>query len=147
MRVGQQLISHLRLARALQVLVVQPRQRSGASAGGLGSLSLGVPVSIYDLFVVPPSLVSAAILVAVIRANKDDLPTLIRALMGKGGDDGPTPPQLPKPLASSRHAADPPTRGPAGLPSIPLHLFRPNQWLSATGFYLAICDRKRYVSL
>jgi hypothetical protein len=46
----------------------------------------------------PRFLFGVAVIVAVLRANRDDLPALIRALMGRGrgDDDGPTPPSLPK---------------------------------------------------
>ena len=52
---------------------------------------------------VPPSLVGVAAVLAVIRANKDDLPEIVRALMRMGprGDEGScgrrkTPPSLPR---------------------------------------------------
>jgi len=60
-------------------------------------------VPIYALFVVPPSLVGLAAVLAVIRANKDDLPDIVRALMRVGphddkrdDDSGNDPPSLPK---------------------------------------------------
>lgn len=57
-------------------------------------------VPIYVLFAVPPSLVGVAAVLAVIRANKDDLPDIVRALMRVGprdDDSGKSPPSLPKP--------------------------------------------------
>jgi hypothetical protein len=61
-------------------------------------------VPIYALFVVPPSLVGVAAVLAVIRAKKDDLPDIVRALMRVGphddkrdDDSGKGPPPLPKP--------------------------------------------------
>lgn len=49
-------------------------------------------------------IVAVALLVAVIRANEDDLPDIVRALMRSGSredkrddDDGKGPPSLPKP--------------------------------------------------
>jgi len=44
-------------------------------------------VPIYALFVVPPSLVGVAAVLAVIRAKKDDLPDIVRALMRVGPRD------------------------------------------------------------
>jgi hypothetical protein len=54
---------------------------------------------VYVAVAVPPSLAGAAVLVAVIRAKKDDLPDIVRALMriGPRGDGGDGPPSLPKP--------------------------------------------------
>jgi hypothetical protein len=59
---------------------------------------------IYVFFVVPPSLIGVAAILAVILAKKDDLPDIVRALMRMGPyddkrDDGSerTPPSLPKP--------------------------------------------------
>lgn len=54
---------------------------------------------VYVVIAVPPSLVSVAVLVAAIRAKKDDLPDIVRAIMriwpkDNGEDD---PPSLPKP--------------------------------------------------
>lgn len=57
-------------------------------------------VPIYALFAVAPCLVGVAVILAVIRANKDDLPDIVRALMRMGqrdDDDGNGPPSLPKP--------------------------------------------------
>ena len=54
----------------------------------------------YALLIVPPSLVGVAALVAVIRARKDDLPAIVRAIMRMGprdDDDQKGPPSLPKP--------------------------------------------------
>jgi hypothetical protein len=55
---------------------------------------------VYVVIAVPPSLVGVAAIVAVIRANKNDLPAIVRAIMriGRGDDgDGKGPPSLPKP--------------------------------------------------
>jgi hypothetical protein len=69
---------------------------------------------VYVVFAVPPSLAGVAVVLAVIRAKKDDLPDIVRALMRVGPrdddsrkpppplpvpdyDDEPTPPSLPKP--------------------------------------------------
>lgn len=61
-------------------------------------------VPIYAIFVVPPSLVGLAAVLAVIRAKKDDLPDIVRALMRLGprddkrdDDSAKGPPSLPKP--------------------------------------------------
>jgi hypothetical protein len=60
--------------------------------------------SIYILLTVPPSLVGLAAVLAVIRANKEDLPDIVRALMRvrarddkRDDDSGKGPPSLPKP--------------------------------------------------
>lgn len=60
-------------------------------------------VPYYVVIAVPPSLVGLAAVLAVIRAKKDDLPDIVRALMrvgphdGKRDDDsGKGPPSLPK---------------------------------------------------
>jgi hypothetical protein len=60
--------------------------------------------SIYILLAVPPSLVGLAAVLAVIRANKEDLPDIVPALMRVGArddkrddDSGTGPPSLPKP--------------------------------------------------
>jgi len=59
---------------------------------------------VYVVVAVPPSLVGVAAVLAVIRAKKDDLPDIVRALMRVGPhddkrdeDDGKGPPSLPKP--------------------------------------------------
>jgi hypothetical protein len=55
---------------------------------------------VYVAIAVPPSLVGIAVVLAVIRARKDDLPDIVRALMRIGprdDDSGKTPPSLPKP--------------------------------------------------
>jgi hypothetical protein len=59
----------------------------------------GMQVSFYALPMLALSLlIGVAAVIAVCRANKDDLPALIRALMGRGHDDGGrTPSSLPKP--------------------------------------------------
>jgi hypothetical protein len=56
------------------------------------------------VFAVPPSLVGVAAVLAVIRAKKDDLPEIVRALMRMGprddkrdDDSAKGPPSLPKP--------------------------------------------------
>lgn len=56
-------------------------------------------VPVYVLIAVPPSLVGLAAVLAVIRAKKDDLPAIVRALMrvGPRDDSGNGPPSLPKP--------------------------------------------------
>ena len=61
-------------------------------------------VPIYVVLAVPPSLAGVAVVVAVIRAKKDDLPDIVRALMRVGphddkqdDDSGNSPPSLPKP--------------------------------------------------
>jgi hypothetical protein len=41
-------------------------------------------VPVYALIAVPPSLVGVAAVVAVIRANRHDLPAIVRALMRVG---------------------------------------------------------------
>ena len=58
---------------------------------------------VYVVLALPPSLVGVAAVLAVIRANKDDLPEIVRALMRMGprGDEGSrgrgkTPPSLPR---------------------------------------------------
>ena len=58
---------------------------------------------VYVVLAFPPSLVGVAAVLAVIRANKDDLPEIVRALMRMGprGDEGSrgrrkTPPSLPR---------------------------------------------------
>ena len=59
-------------------------------------------VPVYVVLTVPPSLVGVAAVLAVIRAKKDDLPAIVRALMRVGphddkrDDDGKPPPSLPK---------------------------------------------------
>jgi multidrug efflux pump subunit AcrB len=56
-------------------------------------------VPFYVWFVIPPSLLGVAIVLAVIRAKPDDLPAIVRALMRIGSDDdaGNPPPSLPAP--------------------------------------------------
>jgi hypothetical protein len=59
-------------------------------------------VSLYAILAVPPSLIGLAAVVAVVRAKKDDLPDIVRALMRIGprddrrDDDSANPPALPK---------------------------------------------------
>lgn len=59
---------------------------------------------VYVVFAVPPSLAGVAVVLAVIRAKKDDLPDIVRALMRVGphddkrdNDSGKGPPSPPKP--------------------------------------------------
>jgi hypothetical protein len=57
-------------------------------------------VPVYLVVAVPPSLIGVAAVLAVIRAKKDDLPDIVRALMRIGPRDdgsGKGPPSLPKP--------------------------------------------------
>jgi len=57
-------------------------------------------VPLYVVLAVPPSLVGVAAVLAVIRAKKEDLPAIVRALMRMGprdDDSGKPPPSLPKP--------------------------------------------------
>ena len=53
----------------------------------------------YILFIVPTMLPGLAVVIAVCRANRDDLPAIVRALKGKGTRDdelgSKTPPSLP----------------------------------------------------
>ena len=53
----------------------------------------------YAIFAAPASLISVAFILVVIRANKDDLPAIVRALFGRPGDDDDRddPPSLQKP--------------------------------------------------
>ena len=60
-------------------------------------------MSVCVVLAVPPSLIGVAAVLAVIRAKKDDLPEIVRALMriGPRGDEGScgrrkTPPLLPR---------------------------------------------------
>lgn len=59
---------------------------------------------VYVVLAVPPSLAGVAVVLAVIRAKKDDLPDIVRALMRveprddkRDDDSGKGPPPLPKP--------------------------------------------------
>jgi hypothetical protein len=74
-------------------------------------------VPVYALIAITPSLVGLAAVVAVIRANRDDLPAIVRALMrvGPPGDNNEkgasmlpkhTPPQV------VRRSRRPPRSGP-----------------------------------
>jgi hypothetical protein len=60
-------------------------------------------MAFYIWFTVPPALVGLAVVLAVIRAKKDDLPDIVRALMRVGArddkrdDDSVKPPSLPNP--------------------------------------------------
>jgi hypothetical protein len=57
-------------------------------------------VPVYVVIAVPPSLIGLAAVLAVIRAKKDDLPAIVRALMRMGprdDDTGNGPRSLPKP--------------------------------------------------
>jgi hypothetical protein len=57
-------------------------------------------VPVYVVIAVPPSFIGLAAVLAVIRARKDDLPSIVRALMRMGpdgkddDDDGKGPPSL-----------------------------------------------------
>lgn len=52
----------------------------------------------YVVVFVAPCLFALAVIVAVIRANKEDLPEIVRAIMRMGRkDDEDGPPSLPKP--------------------------------------------------
>jgi hypothetical protein len=58
---------------------------------------------VYVVIAVPPSLVGMAAVLAVIRAKKDDLPDIVRALMRvvppedrRDDDSGKGPPSLPE---------------------------------------------------
>jgi hypothetical protein len=55
---------------------------------------------VYVAVAVPPSLAGLAVLVATVRAKREDLPDIVRALMRIGPKDdgtGKGPPSLPKP--------------------------------------------------
>jgi hypothetical protein len=59
---------------------------------------------LYELLAAAPCLIGLAVVLAVIRAKKDDLPDIVRAVMRVGphddkrdDDSGKTPPSLPKP--------------------------------------------------
>ena len=59
---------------------------------------------VYVVIAVPPSLVALARVLAVLRADKKDLPAIIHGPSGNGPhddgrdeDDGKGPPSLPKP--------------------------------------------------
>jgi len=56
-------------------------------------------VPVYVMVVIPPSLVGLAAVLAVIRANKEDLPAIVRALMRMGhrDDERDDPTSLPEP--------------------------------------------------
>ena len=90
-------LEHLRLTRSYV-----PKARTLRRRPRLFVVEARV-VLIYVALAVPPSLVSVAAVLAVIRAKKEDLPEIVRALMrmgpcdGKRDDDGvKTPPSLPK---------------------------------------------------
>jgi len=55
---------------------------------------------VYVVVAVPPSLAGVAVVLAVIRAKRDDLPDIVRALMRMGPRDDDSqkapPPSLPK---------------------------------------------------
>ena len=57
---------------------------------------------VYVVLAVPPSLAGVAVVIATIRAKKDDLPDIVRALMRMGScddkpdDDDGKPPPLPR---------------------------------------------------
>jgi hypothetical protein len=59
---------------------------------------------VYVVIAVPPSLIALALVLAVLRADKKDLPAIIHGPSGKGPhddereeNDGKGPPSLPKP--------------------------------------------------
>lgn len=55
---------------------------------------------VYVVIAIPWALIGLAAVLAVIRANKDDLPDIVRALMRMGQRDDDRrdgPPSLPKP--------------------------------------------------
>jgi hypothetical protein len=59
---------------------------------------------VYVVLAVPPTLVGVAVVIAAIRAKKDDLPDIVRALMRMGprddkrdDDSGKSSPSLPAP--------------------------------------------------
>lgn len=62
-----------------------------------------MPYFLYLVLAVPPSFAGAAVFVATVRAKKEDLPDIVRALMRVGprdserDDDEGKPPSLPKP--------------------------------------------------
>jgi hypothetical protein len=65
-------------------------------AGGLSLENVQVPS--YILFVIPTTLPGLAAVIAVCRANRDDLPVIVRTLMrlGSSEHDGQKgPPSLP----------------------------------------------------
>ena len=63
-------------------------------------------VPVYVVIAVPPALAGVAIVIATIRAKKEDLPDIVRALMRIGprdserddrpNDEGVKPPSLPQ---------------------------------------------------
>jgi hypothetical protein len=61
-----------------------------------------VPHLLYLVLAIPPSFTGAAVLVATVRAKKEDLPDIVRSLMrlrprdDKRDDDDGEPPSLPK---------------------------------------------------
>lgn len=68
-----------------------------SSAGAM--VCRGVSLPVYVILAVPSSLFAVAAIVAVIRADRGDLPAIVRALtrMGPRNDDsGEGPPSLPK---------------------------------------------------
>lgn len=63
-----------------------------------------MPHLLYLVLAVPPSFAGAAVLVATVRAKKEDLPDIVRSLMRlrsrddkRDDDSGKGPPSLPKP--------------------------------------------------
>ena len=78
-------------------------------------------VPVYVLIAIPPSLVGVAAVVAVIRANRDDLPAIVRALMRVGSpkDDSengapPLPEHMAPPALSVSACYGPPQPAPSG---------------------------------
>jgi hypothetical protein len=89
-----------------------------------------VSMPMYVLpWLVPGCLIGLAILVAVFRANKDDLPAIVRALMMMGprdDDSGKGPPSLPTLLPPMAHDRPPaggvnPQGSAGGLPFYRAH--------------------------
>ena len=94
-------------------MLATPRQakKLGRTQGGHGSLPEGIQVPYTGLVDNPLALASVivafAVLIAVIRAKREDLPEIVRALMrmasrdderdDKRDDDDGNPPSLPKP--------------------------------------------------
>lgn len=95
------------LAQQLSAYSSDLAQRPRSNSGGLKSydllkLSTGWSHPAASPVLDPPllALSRTRVVVAVIRANKNDLPAIVRALMRMGpryDDSGKTPPSLPKP--------------------------------------------------
>lgn len=87
-------------------MLASPRQakKLGRTQGGHGSLPEGIQVPYTSLIDNPLALASVilglALVIAVIRAKREDLPDIVRALMRSwppDDDGGKGPPSLPKP--------------------------------------------------